>query len=327
MLIDRRDLNAGASGGNHGLLHSGGALRLDRPGSGIECRQENAILKRLAPQCIETDRRPVRRRRRRRAGLREQLSAAVRAGRHRLRGAELREARTLEPQLRDTLFAAYRVPDATIDPFHLALEHVDHARSAQRQRLPARTPRCSSFEIADGEIRAAICRDNRSGARSRIRAASIVNAGGAWSMKIARLAGCADVDLLLARARFWFSHDRIAHHVINRLRPPGDGDILVPGGTVSLLGTTSTRTRRSGTRRTNRRRSRPQPPRGRRRCCRCWPGPATSARFSRVRPLLQAAGGASDRAASAAASRCSTTRRRAWPTSAPSPAASSRPSG
>ena len=27
--------------------------------------------------------------------------------------------------------------------------------------------------------------------------------------------------------------------MINRLRPPGDGDILVPGGTVSILGTSS----------------------------------------------------------------------------------------
>ncbi len=34
---------------------------------------------------------------------------------------------------------------------------------------------------------------------------------------------------------------RIARRVLNRLRPPTDGDILAPGGTVSILGTTSER--------------------------------------------------------------------------------------
>jgi glycerol-3-phosphate dehydrogenase len=34
---------------------------------------------------------------------------------------------------------------------------------------------------------------------------------------------------------------RVTDHVINRLRPPGDGDIIVPGSTVSLAGTTSVR--------------------------------------------------------------------------------------
>jgi glycerol-3-phosphate dehydrogenase len=34
---------------------------------------------------------------------------------------------------------------------------------------------------------------------------------------------------------------RFANYVVNRLRKPGDGDIVVPGGTVSILGTTSIR--------------------------------------------------------------------------------------
>jgi glycerol-3-phosphate dehydrogenase len=74
-----------------------------------------------------------------------------------------------------------------------------------------------------------------------IRARQFVNAGGAWAMNIAHLAGCSDVDLLYAKGTLLVNHDRMTRHVVNRLRPPGDGDILVPGGTVSLLGTTSTR--------------------------------------------------------------------------------------
>jgi glycerol-3-phosphate dehydrogenase len=37
------------------------------------------------------------------------------------------------------------------------------------------------------------------------------------------------------------TQQRITDRVVNRLRPPADGDIVVPGGTVSLVGTTSVR--------------------------------------------------------------------------------------
>ena len=61
-------------------------------------------------------------------------------------------------------------------------------------------------------------------------------------MNIAAMAGCDDVSLLWSKGTLLVSHDRLATRVINRLRPPSDGDILVPGGTVSILGTTSVRT-------------------------------------------------------------------------------------
>jgi len=53
LLIDRKDLCAGASGGNHGLLHSGCRYVSNDLHSAIECREESTILKRVAPQCIE----------------------------------------------------------------------------------------------------------------------------------------------------------------------------------------------------------------------------------------------------------------------------------
>ena len=38
------------------------------------------------------------------------------------------EARRMEPLLSEKLVKAYLVPDATVDPFRLALENVAHAR-------------------------------------------------------------------------------------------------------------------------------------------------------------------------------------------------------
>ncbi len=239
-LIDQKDLCAGASGGNHGLLHSGARYVLSDPQSAAECRREGAILKRIAPQCIEET-----------GGL----FVAVPGDDQEFidnfpglcTGAGIdcqplapREACELEPHLSEEVCAAYLVPDATVDPFRLALEHVNHAGLLNGSVYHPHSG-LVGFEITGHRIRAAICRDFWTGEELRIAANQYVNAGGAWAMGIARLAGCNDVNLLYSKGTLLVSYDRLTSLVINRLRPPADGDILVPGGTVSVLGTTSIR--------------------------------------------------------------------------------------
>jgi glycerol-3-phosphate dehydrogenase len=53
LLVERRDICAGASGANHGLLHSGARYVRSDPAAAVECREENVLLKSLAPHCIE----------------------------------------------------------------------------------------------------------------------------------------------------------------------------------------------------------------------------------------------------------------------------------
>ena len=136
------------------------------------------------------------------------------------------------------MFAAYTVPDATVDPFRITLENVNHARQLTQSVFLSHTE-LERFVVDGGTIRSAICRDTRSGETTTIHARQVVNAAGAWAMRVARLAGCSGVKLLYSKGSLIISNARIGRRVINRLRPPGDGDILVPGGTVSLLGTTS----------------------------------------------------------------------------------------
>jgi glycerol-3-phosphate dehydrogenase len=47
--------------------------------------------------------------------------------------------------------------------------------------------------------------------------------------------------MIYSKGSLLVTQSRLATRVINRLRQPADGDILVPGGTVSILGTTSIR--------------------------------------------------------------------------------------
>src|SRR5215211_4888140 len=53
VLVDRADLAEGTSGRFHGLLHSGGRYVVKDPVAAVECVEENAILRRVIPDCIE----------------------------------------------------------------------------------------------------------------------------------------------------------------------------------------------------------------------------------------------------------------------------------
>ncbi|PIE07315.1 MAG: anaerobic glycerol-3-phosphate dehydrogenase subunit A [Rhodobacterales bacterium] len=238
LLIDRRDLNAGASGGNHGLLHSGGRYASSDTGTAAECRREGDILKAVAPQCIddcggmfvavEGDD----------PGFAARFPEACAAAGIACEPLTPAEARAREPALPETLIAAYSVPDATIDPFRLVLEQVSHAEALNGSEYRPHTA-VEGFEIERGQITAARLRDLKTGAQSIVKARQFVNAGGAWAGRIAGLAGVQAVRVTASKGTLIISNIRLSKGVINRLRPPGDGDILVPGGTVSILGTSS----------------------------------------------------------------------------------------
>src|SRR4030067_1533145 len=125
--IEEGDFASGASGRNHGLLHSGGRYAvLDREAA-HECITENKILRTNAPHCIEeTD------------GLFISLPDEGLDYRERfLRACEKVGIQTtlmshdetieLEPELNPNLLSAVKVPDGAIDPFALVLENAKDA--------------------------------------------------------------------------------------------------------------------------------------------------------------------------------------------------------
>ena len=236
VLVEKDDLNAGASGRNHGLLHSGCRYVAHDKEAARECREEGDILKRTAAPCIqETGGYFVAV-----AGDDEEYIADF-PGHCEACGIEVKEvdpleAQEREPALSHETIAVYEVPDASVDPFMLSL-----ASMAQAQRLDARLLRCSevtALQVEGKRIRAATVRDNATGEELRVEAEQVVNAGGAWARDIARLAG-ADIGMRFSKGTLVITHGRMAHRAINRLRIPGDADIMMPGGTVSIVGTTS----------------------------------------------------------------------------------------
>ena len=53
LLVERHDIATGASGRNHGLLHSGARYAVNDPESANECIVENMILRKVASHCVE----------------------------------------------------------------------------------------------------------------------------------------------------------------------------------------------------------------------------------------------------------------------------------
>ncbi len=234
-LVDKADINFGASGANHGLLHSGARYVYSDRDAAMECALEANILRKTAPHCIEDT-----------GGLFvavqgddehyiadfPSLCSNSNISAKSLTPVEVRE---IEPGLSNSVIAAFQVKDAAIDPFMLSLNMLQDACHSGCTYL--REHEVAGFRM-NGKIQQAILKTGKAGKQVIIEAELIINATGAWCAEIAALAGV-EMDLIYSKGSLLVSQSRIADQVINRLRPPADGDIIVPGGVVSILGTTS----------------------------------------------------------------------------------------
>jgi len=237
-LAEGKDLNAGASGANHGLLHSGARYVSDDPANARECFEENRVLKKVAAHCIEDT-----------GGLFVAVEGDDEGYVARFpelcaksgvpaEPVDVKEAREMEPVLSERLIAAYRVPDAAVDPFQLTLDNVIHAREMGCRLL--RHTKVIGFEAGDGRIQKTRLLNTLTDEVFSVEADHVVNATGAWAGRVASLVGI-DIPMVYSKGSLLVTHSRLAERVINRLRPSSNADILVPGGTVSILGTTSVR--------------------------------------------------------------------------------------
>lgn len=236
ILVEKGDLAHGATGRYHGLLHSGGRYVVRDPEVARECITENRILRQIMPEAIEdtggffvllpeddpdyADRWvaacgeidiPV-----------EEISPAV--------------AIAEEPLLNPRAARVFRAPDAACDSFD-ALHALARGIRAYGGAILKRH-RVEALIVEKNRVRGALMRDLRHNEGVEIRAELIVNATGPW---VGQIAAMARADLLIEASKgtlLAYAH-RLTNTILNRCAMPGDGDILVPIGTVSVIGTTS----------------------------------------------------------------------------------------
>ena len=235
-LVERGDFTSGTSGRYHGLLHSGARYVESDPLSARHCIEENAVLRRIAPGTIEptggyfvaTPDDPD--------DYLERFPAACAAAGIEAQPVRLDRLFRAEPLLNRAIRAAYRVPDASLEPWELVDATLasarEHGAEAHRYR-----PVTGFARDADGAITAVHTRDARSGEERWIACRAVISAAGAWAGKVAALAG-ANLQMSPGKGSMLILNRRMTSAVVNRLAPPGDGDILVPVHTVCILGTT-----------------------------------------------------------------------------------------
>ncbi|MCW6591946.1 anaerobic glycerol-3-phosphate dehydrogenase subunit A [Yersinia ruckeri] len=237
ILLERHDIATGATGRNHGLLHSGARYAVTDSESAKECIEENRILKRIARHCIEPTN-----------GLfitlpedsleyQQQFIASCQLAGIDAEAIDPALALRMEPAANPAMIGAVKVPDGTVDPFRLTAANMLDAREHGAQVL--------TYHEVIGLIRQG---DRVSGVRVfdhknqhqyDIHAQIVVNAAGIWGQHIAEYADLR-VRMFPAKGALLILGHRINNMVINRCRKPADADILVPGDTISLIGTTST---------------------------------------------------------------------------------------
>ena len=236
LLLERYDLATGATGRNHGLLHSGARYAVTDKESAEECIQENRILRNIASHCIEDTQ-----------GLfislpeddltyqdkfvQSCLSAGIDA-----QVIDPKQALLYEPSANKDLIGAVRVPDGAVDPFRLTLSNILDAKAHGAEVL-------TYHEVVgvikeQNRIIGVKAFDHKTKETKEIYGNITVNAGGIWGQHISEFAGV-KIKMFPAKGSLLIFGHRINKHVLNRCRKPGDADILVPGDTICLIGTTS----------------------------------------------------------------------------------------
>lgn len=238
LLIERYNLSFGATGRNHGLLHSGARYAVTDSESAGECIKENMTLRKIARHCVEDhgglfitlpdddlDYQAKFVESCHKAGIKADIIAP-------------QEAIKMEPSVNPALIGAVRVPDGSVDPFRLTLSNVTDARIHGADVLTFHE--VMELIIENGRVMGVKVDNTLTGEKFEVRADVTVNAAGIWGSKIAQLADVT-VNMFPAKGALLIFGHRVNNMVINRCRKPANADILVPGDTVCVIGTTSDR--------------------------------------------------------------------------------------
>jgi glycerol-3-phosphate dehydrogenase len=237
VLLERYDLSSGTSGRLHGLLHSGGRYVVKDKESARECAKESEILLDIASNSAHLT-----------GGLFVGISGfddsefkdlflqGCRECNVEAKELSPKEALQMEPYLNDDVESAVYVNDGSVYPFRLIV-----STALQAAQLGA-SIRSYSEVIAlhkdDMTVTGVRVKDHRKGNIYDLYADFVINATGVWAGEIAKLAGI-HIPIIPSKGVMVVIDRRLFTRVVNRLRFPANGDIIVPHISTAIIGTTS----------------------------------------------------------------------------------------
>jgi len=236
VLLEQGGIAAGASSRFHGLLHSGGRYAVKDNEAARECIEENRILRRIGAGCVEES-----------EGFfvlspqddpayeKPWVEACAKAG-IQADPIDVKEALRLEPCLDPQIRAVYRVPDSSVDGFRLVWHNAMSARRYGGEMLTHH--KVIAIDQENGRIKGVRACNLVTGEEIRIACDMVINAAGSWAGQVVEMVGL-EVGVQPDRGTLIAFNHRFTSRVINRLHQSSDGDIFVPHGSITILGTTS----------------------------------------------------------------------------------------
>ncbi|MEM0483023.1 MAG: FAD-dependent oxidoreductase, partial [Nitrososphaerota archaeon] len=235
LLLERRRICSGTSGRSQGMLHSGARYATTDPKAAEECIRENRILSEIAPHCIrdvggffvsvtpeeEEYHHPL-------------LSSCRRAG---IPSSEVDVdlIKKLEPNITAKARSAILVPDKVVYARDLAFSALLLALTRGASVVEGAS--VEGVRVEAGQV-TGVEASSPSGV-FKVRCRGVVNAAGPWCGEVAKKAGLS-VEVIPAAGVMGVASANLTRHIINRMRPPSDGDIIVPySAGATIAGTTA----------------------------------------------------------------------------------------
>ncbi len=235
-VVERGEVTSGTTGRHHGLLHSGARYAVKDQESAKECIQENMILRKIAPDTFELNNGLF-------VAITEEDMAYHSAFIDGLETCGIpykeitpKEALQREPNLNPAVKAVVEVPDGTMDAMRLPLRFFATAQS--NGAIIKTYTEAMELLMSGKTITGVRVRDHVTEKDYDIGADIVINASGAWSDKIAAMAGV-HVPLQPSPGVLVAVYGRWNNMVLNRMHRSGDGDIILPQRTLSVIGTSS----------------------------------------------------------------------------------------
>lgn len=237
IVVERGEIASGTTGRCHCLLHSGGRYCVKDQEAGIECIDENMILRKIMPDALELN-----------DGLfiaitdsdmdyKEKFIAGCEACHIPWQELTPQQALAIEPNLNPNIKAAIRVPDGVFEALRFCLSFLATAKKNGAEVRPY-TEVLDLLSTGQGVIKGVHVRDRCTGRVYDIEGDVVVNATGPWAGEIAAMAGVS-VPIQPTPGVMVSMNQRLVNLVINRLNKAADGDIIVPQRRTSIIGTTS----------------------------------------------------------------------------------------
>ncbi len=236
-LIDRGLAGSGTSGRFHGLLHSGARYAVTDRAAALECSVESEKIVKMAPYCVEQT-----------GGLfvalnrddeqyGEELASALRSCAIKFEMHDTEETLGMEPNLSREAVSSISVRDGVLKGGLFIACALVTAVGLGVRFMPFRALTGASFK--EGKTVESLKLVNTlEGKGESIETDFVVNCSGPWMAETSKMLN-SPIEVLPAAGIMSVADRRLVLRVINRMRRPSDGDILVPYGSRTIAGTTA----------------------------------------------------------------------------------------